>query len=69
MTDHKKKGDFDKARKHDIGGNKKARMKGESDSRTGHKQNAGTADGHRRYGNRCCRSATCNGPESPAIIL
>ncbi|MFL6754547.1 MAG: hypothetical protein ACJ8EH_12995 [Sphingomicrobium sp.] len=23
MTDHKKKGDFDKARKHDIGGNKK----------------------------------------------
>jgi hypothetical protein len=41
MTDHKKKGDFDKARKHDVGGNKKAHMKGESRSRTGSKQNAG----------------------------
>ena len=44
MTDHKKKGDFDKARKHEVGGNKKAHMKGESRSRTGSKQNAGTAD-------------------------
>lgn len=41
MTDHKKKGDFDQARKHDIGGNKKAHMKGENRSRTGSKQNAG----------------------------
>ena len=24
MTDHKKKGDFDQSRKHDVGGNKKA---------------------------------------------
>jgi hypothetical protein len=40
MTDHKKKGNFDKARKHDIGG-KKAHMKGGSRSRTGSKQNAG----------------------------
>lgn len=41
MTDHKNKGDFDKARKHDIGGNKKAHMKGERRSRTGSKQSAG----------------------------
>ena len=41
MTDHKKKGDFDKARKGDVGGNKKAHMKGPSASRTGSKQNAG----------------------------
>ena len=41
MTDHKKKGDFDQARKHDVGGNKKAHAKGESDSRTGSKQNSG----------------------------
>ena len=41
MTDHKKKGDFDKSRTHDVGGNKKAHMKGESDSHTGHKQNSG----------------------------
>ena len=41
MTDHKKKGDFDKARKHDVGGNKKIHEKGPSASRTGHKQNAG----------------------------
>jgi hypothetical protein len=46
MTDHKKKGDFDQARKHDIGGNKKAHAKGDSASRTGHKQNAGHG-GHR----------------------
>jgi len=41
MTDQKKKGDFDQERKGDIGGNKKAHAKGESDSRTGSKQNAG----------------------------
>jgi hypothetical protein len=41
MTDHKKKGDFDKARKDDVGGNKKQQAKGESSSRTGSKQNAG----------------------------
>ena len=41
MTMEKKKGDFDKARKDDIGGNKKARMKGPSASRTAAKQNAG----------------------------
>lgn len=41
MTDRKKKGDFDQARKGDVGGNKKARMKGPGRSRTGHKQNAG----------------------------
>jgi hypothetical protein len=44
MTDHKKKGDFDQARKHDIGGNKKAQQKGESSSRTASKQNAGHGD-------------------------
>jgi len=41
MTDHKKKGDFDQARTGDKGGNKKAHEKGESNSRTGSKQNAG----------------------------
>lgn len=41
MTDHKKKGDLDQARQDDVGGNRKARMNGESNSRTGHKQNAG----------------------------
>ena len=41
MTDHKKKGDFDQSRNDDIGGNKKAHAKGESDSRTGDKQNSG----------------------------
>ena len=41
MTDDKKKGDFDQSRKHDVGGNKKTHEKGESDSRTGRKQNAG----------------------------
>jgi hypothetical protein len=41
MTDHKKKGDFDQARKHDVGGNQKAHDKGESNSRTGSKQNSG----------------------------
>ncbi len=41
MTDHKKKGDFDQERKHDVGGNKKAHDKGESNSRTGSKQNSG----------------------------
>jgi len=46
MTDHKKKGDFDQWQRDDVGGNKKARMKGESNSRTGSKQNAGHG-GHR----------------------
>ena len=41
MTDHKKKGDFDQWQRGDTGGNKKAHTKGESKSRTGHKQNAG----------------------------
>ena len=41
MTDDKKKGDFDRGRTGDIGGNKKAHAKGESNSRTGSKQNAG----------------------------
>jgi hypothetical protein len=41
MTDHKKKGDFDQWQKEDKGGNQKAHDKGESDSRTGHKQNNG----------------------------
>jgi hypothetical protein len=46
MTDHKKKGDFDQSRKHDIGGNKKAHAKGASHSRTGSKQNAGNGGRH-----------------------
>ena len=41
MTDHKKKGHFDRTGKNDVGGNKKAHMKGQSASRTRHKQNAG----------------------------
>jgi len=41
MSDDKKKGDFDQWQRADKGGNKKAHAKGESDSRTGHKQNAG----------------------------
>ena len=42
MTDHKKKGDFKSVGRDDtIGGEKKAHAKGESDSRTGSKQNAG----------------------------
>ena len=43
MTDNKKKGDFKRtsSQTDDIGGNKKQQMKGESSSRTGHKQNAG----------------------------
>jgi hypothetical protein len=45
MTDHKKKGDFDQARKHDIGGNKKAHQH-EENSRTGHKQTTGHS-GHK----------------------
>lgn len=46
MTDHKKMGAFDQARKHDVGGNEKAYPKGESSSRTGSKQNSGHG-GHR----------------------
>jgi hypothetical protein len=41
MTDHKKKGDFDKSRKHDVGGNTKQDNSDNSASRTGN-QNAGT---------------------------
>ena len=41
MIDHKKKGDFDRTGKNDVGGNKKSHMKGQSASRTRHKQNAG----------------------------
>ncbi len=41
MTDHKKKGDFDQWQKEDKGGDKKAHDKGESNSRTGSKQNSG----------------------------
>lgn len=41
MTGDKKKGDFDQWQREDVGGNKKARAKGESASRTGDKQNAG----------------------------
>ena len=40
MTDHKKKGDFDQARKHDVGGNKKQDNSDNTPSRTGN-QNAG----------------------------
>ncbi len=38
MTDHKKKGDFDQARKGDVGGNKKqdnSRRTGKDDHQTG----------------------------------
>jgi hypothetical protein len=45
MTDHKKKGDFDKARKNDVGGNKKQDNSDNSPSQTGN-QNAGHG-GHR----------------------
>ena len=41
MADEKKKGDFDQWQREDTGGNKKTDAKGESDSRTGSKQNAG----------------------------
>lgn len=41
MTDNKKKGDFDKARKHDVGGDKKQRSNRNTDSRTGG-QNSGS---------------------------
>jgi hypothetical protein len=43
MADHKKKGDFHKtsSQEGEVGGNKKAHAKGESNSRTGDKQNAG----------------------------
>jgi hypothetical protein len=44
MTDHKK-GDFDKNRKHDEGGNKKRDNSRDTESRTGN-QNAGHG-GHR----------------------
>ena len=43
MADHKKKGDFHgtSSQDVDVGGNKKSGAKPETDSRTGHKQNAG----------------------------
>ena len=41
MTDHKKKGDFSKGGKDDVGGNKKQDNSGNTPSRTG-SQNAGT---------------------------
>ncbi len=41
MTDHKKKGAFDQWQREDKGGNEKAHEKGESNSRTAHKENAG----------------------------
>jgi hypothetical protein len=46
VTDHRKKGDFDQAREHGVGGNKKAHDKGESNSRTGSRTPAmaGTPD-------------------------
>ena len=48
MTDHKKKGDFHKTSSNEdsVGGNQKAHAKGESDSRTGDKQNAGHGGHH-----------------------
>ena len=43
MTDHKKKGDFHRtsSQEGEVGGNKKAHAKPDSNSRTAHKQNAG----------------------------
>ncbi len=41
MTDDKEKGDFDQWQRENKGGHKKAHAKGESDNRTGDKQNAG----------------------------
>ena len=41
MSDDRKKGDFDQWQRKDEGGEKKAHARGESDSRTGSKQNAG----------------------------
>ena len=41
MTGDKKKGDFNQWQRDDKGGDKKAGAQGESDSRTGSKQNAG----------------------------
>ena len=41
MTDDKKKGDFDQWQRKDVGGDKKTGAKGDSDSRTADKENAG----------------------------
>jgi len=43
MTDDKKKGDFHRTsgQEGEVGGNKKAHAKPDSNSRTAHKQNAG----------------------------
>jgi hypothetical protein len=45
MTDHKKKGDFDKWQRGDLGGNKKSHSHARN-SRTSHKQNAGGGSRH-----------------------
>jgi hypothetical protein len=47
MSTDKKKGDFNGAsgRSDDIGGNKKAHMKPDQNSRTAHKQTAGSTGG------------------------
>ncbi|MGE5563792.1 MAG: hypothetical protein ACM3ZV_10885 [Bacillota bacterium] len=45
MTDHKKKGDFDKWQRGDMGGNKKSHSHARN-SRTSHKQNSGTGGRH-----------------------
>ena len=47
MADHKKKGDFKRTsgQADDVGGNKKAHAKPDSNSRTGHKQTAGGGKG------------------------
>jgi hypothetical protein len=47
MTDHKKKGDFHRtsSQEGEVGGNKKAHAKPDTNSRTAHKQNAGGTGG------------------------
>jgi hypothetical protein len=41
MSDDKKKGDFDQWQREDKGGDAKQQEKGDSNSRTAHKENAG----------------------------
>ena len=43
MTADKKKGDFDQWQREDVGGDKKAHAKPDTDSRTGHKQKSSGA--------------------------
>jgi len=45
VTDHKKKGDFDKWQRGDMGGNKKSHSHARN-SRTSHKQNSGNGGHH-----------------------